>query len=140
LEARVDIILSWSLRLGVLLCAGIILAGCVGALLGPAASAPDPQAAAGPDVRAATIQTLVSGGLLPERAVAHSVADVAAGLARGNARSIVASGLMLLIALPLVRVALSAVTFSLERDWLYVTLALVVLALLVSGLLLGRAL
>ncbi len=128
LEAKVDLVLSWLLRVGVLLCAAVIAAGWAGNLLRPPAN------------QAAAIPALARGGLLPESAVSHSLADVTAGLAGGSPRAVIVVGLMLLIALPIARVALTVVTFGLERDWLYVGLALVVLALLISGLLLGRAL
>jgi len=128
LEAKVDLALSGLLRLGVLLCAAVIAAGWVGNLVRP------------PAHQAATIPALVRGELLPESSVVHTLADVSAGLARGSPRAVIVAGLMLLIALPILRVALTAVTFGLERDWLYVVLALFVLALLISGLLLGQAL
>ena len=44
---------------------------------------------------------------------------------------------MLLIATPIARVALSVLVFLLERDWLYVGITLVVLALLTYSLLGG---
>jgi uncharacterized membrane protein len=127
LESKANVMLSRLLRLGVLACAAVIAAGWIGNLARPA------QPAAG------AIPQLLRGELLPEASVSHSVAEVAAGLAQGRSRAVVLLGLMLLIALPIVRVALTAVTFALERDWLYVTLSMLVLVLLLSGLLLGRA-
>lgn len=43
-------------------------------------------------------------------------------------------GLILLIATPVARVVLSVVSFAIERDWLYVSITLVVLAVLAYGL------
>jgi uncharacterized membrane protein len=132
LEAQVNVVLSWMLRIGVLLCAAVIGLGWVGTLIKPGAA---PAAA-----QAFSLSALTGGGMVPEGAVTHSLPDVAAGLASGSARAVIVAGLMLLIALPLARVALTAVTFAIERDWLYVVLALAVLTLLISGLILGRAL
>ena len=44
-------------------------------------------------------------------------------------------GLILLIATPVTRVAVSVVAFAIERDWLYVGITLVVLTVLIYGLL-----
>ncbi len=44
-------------------------------------------------------------------------------------------GLMILIATPVARVALSIFAFALERDWIYVAITILVLAILLYGLL-----
>ena len=66
-----------------------------------------------------------------------------AGIVRGalalDSMAIVQLGLVLLIATPVMRVALTLVAFALQRDRLYVVLTAVVLALLLYGLLWGRA-
>jgi uncharacterized membrane protein len=49
-------------------------------------------------------------------------------------RGIVQLGLLLLIATPVARVAMTAVAFALERDRTYVVIALIVLALLLASL------
>ena len=46
-------------------------------------------------------------------------------------------GLLLLIATPILRVAVSTFDFLRERDWLYVTVTLIVLAVLIYGLMSG---
>jgi uncharacterized membrane protein len=125
---NVDLVLSLLLRVGVLLCAAVIAVGWVGHLLRP------------PVNQAAAIPILASGGMLAEQTVAHSLKEVAAGLAAGSPRAVIVLGLMLLIGLPIARVGLTVAAFWLERDWLYAALAALVLALLLSGLLLGRAL
>lgn len=53
--------------------------------------------------------------------------------ARG--RGMIQLGLLLLIATPVARVAFGAFAFAIERDWLYVGVALCVLAVLVYSLL-----
>jgi uncharacterized membrane protein len=127
LEARMDVLLSWLLRLGVIVCAVIILGGWAVALARNAS-------------RPSSLPYLTHGQMLPETEVMHSLAGVSAGLAGGSARAWIALGLMLLIALPIVRVGLTVILFGIERDWVYVGLALTVLVLLLGGLLLGKAL
>jgi uncharacterized membrane protein len=51
----------------------------------------------------------------------------------GDSRAIVQMGLVLLMATPIARVALTLVAFALQRDRLYVAITALVLALLVSG-------
>ena len=64
------------------------------------------------------------------------------GIVRGalalDSASIVQLGLVLLIATPVLRVALTLVAFALQRDRLYVLITAVVLALLVYGLVWGH--
>jgi uncharacterized membrane protein len=66
-----------------------------------------------------------------------------AGIARGalalDSRAIVQLGLVLLIATPVARVALTLAAFVVRRDRLYVAITALVLALLLYGLLWGRA-
>ena len=47
-------------------------------------------------------------------------------------------GLMLLVATPVLRVAVSVIAFGLERDMRYVIITLIVLAILITSFLLGR--
>jgi uncharacterized membrane protein len=56
------------------------------------------------------------------------------GLLDGDARAIVQFGIVLLIATPVARVALTLGAFVLQRDRLYVALTALVLALLLVGL------
>jgi uncharacterized membrane protein len=64
----------------------------------------------------------------------RSVGAAFRGLLEGNARAIVQFGIVLLIATPVARVALTLGAFALQRDRLYVALTAVVLALLLGGL------
>lgn len=56
---------------------------------------------------------------------------------RGRAWAIVDLGLLVLIATPVCRVVLSIAYFALSRDWLYTTITLLVLGILVLGFYLG---
>ncbi len=64
------------------------------------------------------------------RGLAGILREVAAGRGRG----LIQLGLVLLIATPVARVALSLVAFARERDWVYGIFTLIVLATLVMSL------
>lgn len=64
----------------------------------------------------------------------RSVRSVVAGAFRLQSASIVQLGLLLLIATPIARVALSLVAFARQRDRTYVVITGIVLALLMVGL------
>ena len=72
-----------------------------------------------------------------EPAKFRSVVGILTDAATGNGRAIVEAGLLLLVLTPVLRVAFSAFAFLHERDYLYVALTLVVLALLIGSLLAG---
>ena len=66
----------------------------------------------------------------------HSLGDVFSGLGHGDPLAILALGLIVLLLTPVARVLISIFAFARERDWLYVGItALVLLILLVSFLL-----
>jgi uncharacterized membrane protein len=67
----------------------------------------------------------------------QSLAGIFGGVLVVDARAIVQLGLILLIATPVVRVALTLVAFLIQRDRLYVVITGLVLALLLYSLLLG---
>lgn len=68
----------------------------------------------------------------------HSFGAVIAGIAHGDARSVIALGLLVLLVTPLLRVAVSILAFALERDWRYVLITSIVLAVLLISFFLGR--
>lgn len=51
--------------------------------------------------------------------------------------AIIQLGVCVLIATPIIRVAFSAVAFLIEKDYLYVTITFIVLAIIVANMLLG---
>jgi uncharacterized membrane protein len=51
-----------------------------------------------------------------------------------RARGLIQLGLLILIATPVARVAFSVAAFAVERDWLYVLITLIVLAILLYSL------
>jgi len=68
----------------------------------------------------------------------HSVPSVIQGLQHGQGRAIVMAGLLLLIATPVLRVAISVLAFVYQRDRTFVVITTVVLALLLTSFVLGR--
>lgn len=75
------------------------------------------------------------GGSSPLR----SLHGIARGVLALDSRAVVQLGLVLLIMTPIARVAFTLGAFILQRDRLYVGITTVVLALLLYGLLWGRA-
>lgn len=104
-------IIGWILQGGVLLSATVI---AVGLLLLPTRP----------------------GGLSVERLLSfpETFGQLGQGLLMLRPQAIISLGLLLLIATPVVRVAVSIFTFAFERDWLYVTITSVVLALLLFSI------
>ena len=62
------------------------------------------------------------------------VPAIVSGALRGSARSIIQLGLLLLIATPVARVAVSIAGFALEKDRTYALITLLVLAILLYSL------
>jgi uncharacterized membrane protein len=75
----------------------------------------------------------------PGAAFPHHLPDVAAELAVGRGRAVVSVGLLLLIATPVLRVAASALSFLLARDWAFGAISLAVLCVLLLSFALGGA-
>jgi uncharacterized membrane protein len=74
-----------------------------------------------------------------EPSALRSIGGIVRGALALDSRAVVQLGLVLLIATPVARVALTLVAFILQRDRLYVAVTSLVLALLLYGLLWGRA-
>ena len=69
----------------------------------------------------------------------HTISEVIHGVRDLQGRSIVLLGLLLLIATPVMRVAVSIFAFVYEHDRTYVIITAIVLALLLLSFVLGRA-
>jgi len=69
----------------------------------------------------------------------HTLGDVASAASHFSAEGIMVAGLLVLIATPVLRVALSVVGFALQRDWVYVGLTVLVLLVLLGSFLVGKA-
>lgn len=75
----------------------------------------------------------------PGAAFPHTVNDVVRGVRSGRGQAIVTVGLLLLVATPVLRVAVSIVAFALQRDRIYAIISAVVLAILLLSFMLGKA-
>ena len=116
-DQKVEQIIGQLLRAGVLLSAFVVVIGGMLYLRQAAMGYSDYQTFHGVPHQLTTISGVVQGAvhLDPE--------------------SVIQFGLLLLIATPVARVVFSVFAFGLERDWLYVGLTLVVLAVLFYSLL-----
>ena len=120
-DERVELVIGRLLQTGVLLAAFVVLIG--GWML------------------------LTQYGSLPvgfrrfsaEDPMLRSIGAIVHGALRGDSRAIVQLGLVLLIATPIARVALTLGAFIIQRDRLYIFTTSIVLTLLLYGLLWGRA-
>jgi uncharacterized membrane protein len=113
-DYRMDLLISYVLRGGVLLSAGLLI---LGALL-------------------YALAALRSGSAAFPSTYPHSLGEIISGLSHGDPLAVLALGLLVLLLTPVARVLVSILAFARERDWLYVAItALVLLILLVSFLL-----
>lgn len=116
LVRQAELVISQVLRGGVLLSAAIILLG----------------------VLLFYLQFGASGGQAPGAAFPHTLLGVVSGLSRGDPLAIIVLGLLVLLATPVVRVAVSIMAFGLERDWRYVAITSLVLLILLLSFVLGK--
>ena len=121
---EIEAVMSPVLRYGVLIAAGLILAGVVLFVLTGGARA-----------------ILLSPQVLPANAEANpaSVRAVLDALTPPQPAAMTDLGLLILMVTPVAGVAVAAITFALRRDWLYVGLAAYVLLMLAIGFAMGGA-
>jgi len=74
----------------------------------------------------------------PSRTPWHTIAGLIDGLKHFRGEAVIMTGLLLLIATPVMRVAVSIVAFFIERDWVFVIVTSFVLAMLILSFFLGR--
>ncbi len=81
------------------------------------------------------------GGELPnyrafrgEPADLRSIGGILRDSLQERGRGLIQLGLVLLLATPVARVAFSVIAFALQRDWFYVTVTLIVLAVLLYSI------
>lgn len=108
-------VIGWILRGGAMLSAAIILLG--------------------------TLLLPLHPGDLSERSLQvfpHTLVQVWTGLLVLQPQAVIAAGLLLLLATPVMTVTAAAVTFACERDRRYVVISLIVLAILITSFLIGK--
>jgi uncharacterized membrane protein len=117
LVRKAELVISYVLRGGVLFSAAITLLG----------------------VLLFYLRYGVSGGKTGGTAAfPHSLDAVGAGLAHGDPQAVIVLGLLVLLATPVIRVAVSIIAFGVERDWRYVIITSLVLLILLISFILGK--
>lgn len=115
-DERLERVIGSLLRAGILLSGALVVAGGIIYLARHGSEPPHYRTFAGAPSDLRTISGIV----------ANAVST--------HGRGIIQLGLLFLIATPVARVAFSAIAFALERDWLYVVVTSMVLAVLVFSL------
>jgi uncharacterized membrane protein len=121
----VELLISGLLRAGVLISLTVVVAGVLLSFLHH-----------GDYVSSATELLRLTQ---PGAAFPHTLRDIVSGLHELRGQAVIMVGLLLLIATPVLRVAVSIFTFVFERDWVFVAITSVVLLLLLTSFLLGKA-
>ena len=128
-DQRLETAIGLLLRIGVIAAALLVSIGGALVLRHPESPLPNYTVFHPPGEHAASTSANV-----PFR----SISGVIQQLGSGSGGSIIALGLLALIATPIARVILAIVGFARERDWLYTAVSLIVLAILAFSLLHGR--
>lgn len=115
-DEALEVVLGRLLRIGVIASAAVVAAGGIALLVAYGRWIPDYR--------------IFQNAASPLRSVA-GILHEALALHPGG---IVQTGILLLIATPVLRVVFSLFGFARQRDWLYVVLTLIVLAVLAVGL------
>ncbi len=115
-DQRIEIFLGHLLRLGVVVAALVVITGGVLYLKGAPSTIPNYKDFHGQ----------------PE--ALRSVPAIIQGSADFQPLAVIQFGLILLIATPVARVFFSIIGFAMERDWLYIVVTIIVLALLLHSL------
>jgi uncharacterized membrane protein len=116
-DERVEQWMGLLLRTGVVSAAGVVLVGAVLFLAGHGSAIADYHVFHGEPAALCNLREIVAGA----RAV--------------HGQALIQLGVLMLIATPIARVALSLVVFALRRDGLYTAVTLIVLAVLAFSLL-----
>ena len=124
---RAELLIASVLRGGVLACLFVIGSGLALRLIGDTSSSP-------------AIAALLKGLAPLDTRPPASLALLVAGALHFEADAVIALGLVMLIALPVIRVALTTLIFFFEKDWPFFWITLFVLAVLVTSVVLGKAL
>jgi uncharacterized membrane protein len=127
-DQRLELAIAMLLRIGVICAAVLVFVGGVLMLRHPEAHVPNYAVFHPPGVSpAGSASTAI-----------HSITGVFYQLRSGSGASIIALGLLVLIATPIARVIFAIIGFARERDMLYTVISLIVLAILTVSLMHGR--
>ncbi len=126
---RIELMIAYLLRVGVILSFAILAIG-IGALIVTGQTGYE-------QIHLENLQSIVGySGKHPY--FPNSLSDVWTGLLALKPYAIIALGLIVLIAIPVLRVAVSGSAFAMERDRLYVFITAFVLAMLLLSFLIGE--
>lgn len=132
---QMELIVSWILRIGVIVSAIVILFGSLlFVITGKSGYASDAHVSQG-----VSAYTDYQGEKSANLYFPTNPGQVISGALAFKSFALIALGLFLLILTPIFRVAVSVFTFALERDWLYVVFTVIVLAVLLVSFFLGKA-
>jgi uncharacterized membrane protein len=115
-DKRIDEIIGNLLRAGVLIAAAVVLVGAILYLIRYGSSPASYRA------------------FLGEPSDLRLVSEIFRGALGLDPKGLIQFGMLLLIATPVARVAFTVFAFAYERDWSYVIVTLVVLALLIYSI------
>lgn len=118
-DKDVELLMGTLLRYGVILSGIIVVAGGIIYLIRHGHEIPEYRAFAGPNERWDNLPSIIKG-------VWH-----------GHGKELIQLGVVMLIATPIARIVFSILAFTIERDYLYVTITLIVLAVIVFSMLGG---
>lgn len=121
---RVELAISLLLRSGVVICLALVIFGTILTFLHHPSYVHS----------GFELQRLAS----PRAAFPHTLREVVAGLVAWRGQAFVTTGLILLIATPIMRVAISILAFVYQRDRIFVVLTTIVLAVLLLSFVLGK--
>jgi uncharacterized membrane protein len=115
-DERIENVIGNMLRAGVILAAAVVLTGAILYLAKYGGQKPQYQVFRG------------------EPSDLREVSQIVTQAVSLHSRGLIQLGLLLLIATPVARVAFSVAAFAAQRDWLYVSITLIVLAVLAYSL------
>jgi uncharacterized membrane protein len=127
-DQRLETAIATLLRIGVVVAAVLVAIGGVMALSHLESTVPNFRIFHAPGGATAA----------PANTALHSISAVFRHLGDGSGGSIIALGLLVLIATPIARVVFAMIGFARERDMLYTVVSFIVLAILVFSLVHGR--
>ncbi|MBI5876373.1 MAG: DUF1634 domain-containing protein [Chloroflexi bacterium] len=127
---KIELFIAQLLRIGVLISFVIVLIGIVGVIVTD-------------QTGYHTINLNDLDSIIAYRAghpdFPNTVGDVLSGVLGFKPYAVISLGLLVLIAIPVVRVAVSIAAFMRQRDWLYVGITVFVLVMLLLSFALGEA-
>jgi uncharacterized membrane protein len=115
-DERIEQIVGNLLRAGVLTAATVVALGGILYLVQEGARPPDYKKFHG------------------EPAALRDVSEIVRGALSLDGKAVIQLGVVLLLATPVARVMLTVIAFALQRDWLYVVVSLIVLAVLLTSI------